>query len=93
MNDIKEEFEENFVDENYRKDGRTPHGYTEWLAEPETVWLWIEQKIKKARIDENKRWVKQIADGFGYQGGIHCKVFENRISELEKMKTAKEYFI
>ena len=48
------------------------------------VWAWIEDKLREARIAENKRYVKQISDGFGHNGGILSIVFQNRIKELVK---------
>ena len=48
------------------------------------LWVWIENALKQARIEENKTYSQLIDEGYGYNGGIQNIVFKNRIKELEK---------
>jgi hypothetical protein len=55
IEDIRKEFEEKFIAE--RKDSLQ---YWDFDAFPDIVWLWVEQKLKDARIDVADKIIKDI---------------------------------
>lgn len=53
-----------------------------------TLWLWIEQKIKEAKIEENERWLAH-ANRFSDDVPLHLKKI-NRSELKDRIKELKE---
>jgi len=85
MNDLQKEFEEKFCTKQQMQYLATQIITLDNLVvrrntDANDVWLWIEQKLKEARIDENKKWEIAVVIDKKYVDEID---FQERIRELE----------
>jgi hypothetical protein len=71
MNDIKKEF---FDQTDFLLNEKLT------IHSQKAIWSWIEQKLKDARIDENKYWLER------FKGDYREGETKRRISELEEGK-------
>lgn len=78
----REEFKEKFANQEIPN----------WLREPidvETIWQWIKEEIKTAKINENKKWIKIIKKHGTWSQtsmGFTVNDFNCRVKELKSIK-------
>ena len=88
MSELQKEFEEKFDYKiGFAKDTWDPIKQ----VDIEGLWLWIEQKLKEAKIEENKLWVSKckLNPLSSQEFLVAREAFEERIKKLSELKGEK----